>query len=234
MVAIGECWVTVRAGRWAVVAVALCAGCISAEPRIRSALKSPQTHTPAPTAPAYTISCPDVLEVVVANRPSLSGRYATDPSGAIGIGDVGIISVEGQTPAAAEAKIAAALGIPGNQVRVAVAEYKSRVVFLFGSGAGAERAVPFQGSESVVDFLRRTGGLAAQGNTDEVHVVRPQVAAGRRPEVFDVDLISILVKGDRTSDVLLQAYDQVYVGATRRSVYAHYLPGGEWDKSPAR
>src|SRR5262249_46739404 len=154
-----------------------------------------------------------------ANRPNLSSRYAVDPDGTITL-DIGRISVEGRTAESVAAKIAATVGQPADGVHVAVAEFKSRVIFLFGPGAGAERAVPFQGSESVSEFLRRTGGLAAQGNSDEVHVVRPQVAAGRRPEVFDVDLAAILIKGDTSSDIALQAYDQVYVGATRRSVYA--------------
>jgi protein involved in polysaccharide export with SLBB domain len=223
----------VRAGRAATLALALCAGCVGAEPRIRTALKNPQSAPPVATATIYTVSCPDVLEVVIANRPNLSGRYAIDPDGTITL-DAARVSVEGQTTESAAAKIAAVVGRPASGVRVAVAEYKSRSVFLFGPGAGAERAVPFQGSESVVTFLRRTGGLTAQGNSDEVHVVRPQVAVGRRPEVFNVDLAAILIKGDTSSDIALQAYDQVYVGATRRSVYAHYLPGGDWDKSPAR
>jgi polysaccharide biosynthesis/export protein len=223
----------VRASRAAALALALCAGCIGAEPRIRSALKSPQAAPPPAVTPAYTVSCPDVLEIVVANRPKLSGRYAIDPDGTVAL-EVGRVSVEGETAESAAAKIAAAISQPASRVHVAVAEYKSRVVFLFGAGAGAERAVPFQGSESVVTFLRRTGGLTAQGNSDEVHVVRPQVAVGRRPEVFNVDLAAIVIKGDTSSDIALQAYDQVYVGATRRSVYAHYLPGGDWGTPPAR
>ena len=58
----------------------------------------------------------------------------------------------------------------------------------------------------------------------EVHVVRANVAIGRRPEVFPVDLAAILTRGDAKTNVPLQPYDQVYVGETRRSNWAKYLP----------
>jgi protein involved in polysaccharide export with SLBB domain len=119
------------------------------------------------------------------------------------------------------------------QVAISVATCSSRLVFLFGPASEAERAVPYQGPETVVELLRRTGGLQSQAKLDEVHVVRPQVAAGRRPEIFNVDLEAIFIKGDESSNVTLQPYDHVYVGTTRRSAYAHYLPGGDWKSKPA-
>jgi protein involved in polysaccharide export with SLBB domain len=90
--------------------------------------------------------------------------------------------------------------------------------------AGHERAVPYQGPETVIEFLRRVGGMTRDAEPREVHVVRANVAAGRRPEVFDVDLRAILTRGDERTDVPLQPYDQVYVGETARSNWAKYLP----------
>jgi protein involved in polysaccharide export with SLBB domain len=85
-----------------------------------------------------------------------------------------------------------------------------------------------QGPETVVELLRRTGGLTPQAEPAQVHVVRPNVAVGRRPEVFPVDLEAILMHGDDRSNVVVQPYDHIYVGETRRSVLAKYLPPWEW------
>jgi protein involved in polysaccharide export with SLBB domain len=90
--------------------------------------------------------------------------------------------------------------------------------------AGNERAVTYLGPERVTEFLRRTGGLTREAEPQQVHVVRANVAAGRRPEVFPVDLQAILNRGDAETDVVLQPYDQVYVGETRRSHWVKYLP----------
>jgi protein involved in polysaccharide export with SLBB domain len=215
------------------VILALCAGCIGPVPHIRSALKTPLTAPAAETTASYTLACPDVVDVFVTNRHNASGRYTLDPDGTITLAGDRRVSVDGQTPQGAAVRLAAAIGVPAQRVRVAVAEHNSRLLFLFGPGAGEERAVPFQGPETVVELLRRTGGLTAQAKPDEVHVVRAHVAAGRRPEVFNVDLEAIVIRGDERSNVVLQPYDQVYVAATRRSTYARYLPGGDWTPKPA-
>ena len=54
--------------------------------------------------------------------------------------------------------------------------------------------------------------------------VRPNVAAGKRPEVFPIDLEAILLKHDRRSDLTLEPGDQVYVGETLRSSWGRCLP----------
>ena len=97
-------------------------------------------------------------------------------------------------------------------------------MFLCGPVAGHERAVPYEGPETVVAFLKRVGGLTRDAEPREVHVVRANVASGRRPEVFDVDLPAILTRGDEQTDIALQPYDQVYIGETARSNWAKCLP----------
>jgi protein involved in polysaccharide export with SLBB domain len=233
MVAKGEFPKKVRAGPCAAIGLILCAGCLNPAPRIRSALKDPPSAAPAETVAAYTLSCPDVIDISFANWPNLSGRYTIDPDGTITIANVVRIRVDGQTAASAESRLANVLGVPARHIAITMAEYRSRLIFLFGPGSGAERAVAYQGAESVVDLLRRTGGLSSQAKLDEVFVLRPQVAAGRRPELFNVDLEAILIKGDESSNIVVQPYDHVYVGTTRRSVYAHYLLGGDWNFKPA-
>src|SRR5262245_32545526 len=154
----GEFLGSVRA-RLCAAMLAICGGCIGPAPHIRSALKTPPTAPAAETTASYTLACPDVIDVAIANRPKLSGRYTLDPDGTISLGGVRRVVVDGQTPAAAAVRLAKAIGVPSQRVSVAVAEHNSRLVFLFGPGAGEERAVAYQGTETVIDLLRRTGGL---------------------------------------------------------------------------
>lgn len=216
----------VRAVLVAAVGNGVVAGCANTGPQIRSALKSSPIAPSAETSAAYTLACPDAIDVIFANRPRLSGRYAIEADGAVAIAEIGRVVVAGATADEAEIRLAEAANEPRPTVRATVAEHNSRLIFLVGPGADEERAVAYRGAEPVVEFLRRTGGLVAQAQPNEVHVIRPHVAAGRRPEVFDVDLEAILIQNDPQTNVLLQPYDQVYVGATRRSTLARYLPGG--------
>ena len=57
-----------------------------------------------------------------------------------------------------------------------------------------------------------------------MYVVRPNVAAGGRPEVFRVDVPAVLLGGVPDTNVPLRPSDEVYVGETRRSVFARVLP----------
>jgi hypothetical protein len=84
--------------------------------------------------------------------------------------------------------------------------------------------VPYQGPEPVIDFLKRVGGLPPGSKLSQVYVVRPNVAAGQRPEVFQVDIHGVLGENDQSTNVLLKPSDEVYIGETTRSVLARILP----------
>jgi protein involved in polysaccharide export with SLBB domain len=214
-------------------AVAICAGCVGPGPRIRTALKTPSTAPSSELATSYTLCCPDAVDVHLASSPSLSGRYRIAPDGTIELAGVGRVLVDGQTAEEAAIRLAKAVGSPPEDLRISVAEHNSRQILVFGPSGESERVHAYRGAETAIDFLRRIGGLSETANFAEIHVVRPHVAAGRRPEVFHVNLEEILINGDDSSNVVLQPYDHVYIGATRRSVYAQYLPGGDWAAKPA-
>lgn len=121
-------------------------------------------------------------------------------------------------------RIAAALRSSPSQIRVHVAEYRNRCVYLCGPVRGTERAVSYVGPETVMDFLRRSGALSREAEPHDVHVVRANVAEGHRPEAFPVDLMAILSRGGHDTNIVLQPNDQVYVGESRSSVWTRRLP----------
>jgi polysaccharide export outer membrane protein len=204
----------------------LCGGCVTARPRVEAALQATAAPTAWAASPAraYTLACPDRVDLSVAGWPEPTLTAAVKPDGTITLPGLGRVRLEGMTTDEAAEAVAEAAGVPGPGVRVRVAAYNSRKVFVCGPGAGVERAVPYQGPDTVVELLRRAGGLTPAAALNEIHVVRANVAAGRRPEVFPVDLEAILVRGDGRTNVRVQPYDQIYIGATRRADYARSLP----------
>jgi protein involved in polysaccharide export with SLBB domain len=212
------------------VPFALClvvhAGCALGQPYLDEALLA-QPEYPArgrDAAAHYLIACPDVLDVTIAGRPECSGRRAVTADGRIDLGPLGRVRVEGGPATEAARSIAEEADVPPESVQVRVAEHNSQQVYLVGEVAGPQRAVPYEGPETVLDLLRRTGGIRPGAAPGEVHVIRPGVAEGRPPEVFHIDLEAIVRDGDQRTNLCLQPFDQVYVGASRRSSFAKCIP----------
>lgn len=172
----------------------------------------------------YTVACPDVIELQTHAGGPTTRRFTVDADGTILVAPRTRIRVEGMAVEEIQPRIAAALRRSPSQVRVHVAEYKNRCIYLCGPVRGTERAVSFVGPETVVDFLRRSGALSRDAEPRNVHVVRANVAEGHRPEAFPVDLMAILSRGDNGTNITLQPNDQVYVGESRSSIWTRRLP----------
>jgi protein involved in polysaccharide export with SLBB domain len=172
----------------------------------------------------YLLGCPDVVEVKVIGRPDLGGCHTIGADGRIALGPLGRVRVEGLPVAEAAHAIADEANLPPERVRVDMVAYNSQQVYLFGEVAGLQRAVPYEGPETVVDLLQRTGGITPGAAPGEVHVVRTGVAEGKAPRVFHIDLEAIIRKQDQRTNLRLQAFDQIYVGETRKSCFAKFVP----------
>jgi hypothetical protein len=155
-------------------------------------------------------------------RPRLDEAMRTE----IGSGErnVGVPRVEGQTVEQIGQAICEQRGVPLGTVSVRVAEYRSQHVYVGGPGIGVQRAVPYRGPETVVDFLQRVGGVAAGAAAGDVHVIRDGVVDNRPPQVYHVDLKAVLLDQDQRTNIRLRPFDQVYVGETRASFVEHCIP----------
>jgi protein involved in polysaccharide export with SLBB domain len=105
-----------------------------------------------------------------------------------------------------------------------VAEFNSQQIYLFGQVVGLQRAVAYQGPENVLDLLRRTGGITPGAAPNDVYVIRPRIDEDRPPEVFHINLGSILMDQDQHTNLRLQAFDQVYIGETRKANLEKCIP----------
>jgi protein involved in polysaccharide export with SLBB domain len=172
----------------------------------------------------YEVHCPDVLVLTIADRPDLDGRRPVGPDGRIDLGAAGRPRVEGRTIPEVAQIVAAEVGVPPERIRVDVAEFNSQKVYLFGEVSGLQRAVAYQGQETVLDLLHRVGGITAGAAPNDVYVIRPRVAEGEQPEVFHVNLQAIVVNKDERTNLRLQPFDQVYVGETRQASWEKCVP----------
>jgi protein involved in polysaccharide export with SLBB domain len=208
--------------RWpALLAVALFAGCAGHRQAIDRALAAGKDLPPTRDLAAhYLIRCPDQLEIRAPQCPEAEGVRAVAPSGFIVLLPGGEVEIAGLTAPEAGHAISRRLGCLAT---CRVVKHDSQHVFLVDPRGATQRAVPYRGPETVVEFLRRAGGLEG-AELQTVQVVRAHVADGRPPEVFDVDLGAILLKQDAQTDVRLAPFDRVYVAQTKRWRLCACLP----------
>jgi protein involved in polysaccharide export with SLBB domain len=204
----------------------LLAGCAAGRSQLEQALladRDPAAHG-TDLAARYAVHCPDVLSVQVAGRPEWSGLRRVGPDGRIALDDAVGVRVDGLAAPEVARSLAELAGLPPGSVSVRVAEFNSRQLFLFGQVSGQERAVPYRGPETVLDLLQHVGGITPGAALGEIQVLRPHVADGKAPEIFHVNLAAIVLQHDQETNVLLEPFDQVYVGQTRKSSFACCLP----------
>lgn len=204
----------------------LATGCALQKPHLDQALlaENGATARNEGVVEQYRVSCPDVLELTIELRPELTGKQVIGTDGCIALGPVGRLRVEGRTVAEIAGRVADEAGLRPERVRVRVADFKSQQIYLFGPGAGVQRTVAYQGPETVLDLLQRTGGITAGAAPGEVYVVRSHVADGKQPEVYHILLQAIVRNQDQRTNLRLQPFDQLHVAETRRSSLVTCFP----------
>ncbi len=202
------------------------AGCVTSRTRVEQAVlagRPPPAHL-AEIANAYHAHCPDVLRVDIADAPHYSGAQRIGPDGRIHLGDACRPRVDGETAAEIVRTVAQSVGVSPEHVHVQVAEYNSQYLYLIGPVDGLQRAVPYRGPETVLDLLRRVDGVTPATAVRDVKIIRPHIADGKTPEVFHIDLAAIVLRNDPETNVILEPYDQVHIGQSRRSCIDACLP----------
>jgi len=206
--------------------LALLGGCVNNRGQITQGVlaRSPSSAHTLQVAATYRARCPDVLQVDIANLPQYSGAKSIGPDGRIDLGDAGQPRIDGETTPEIVRTVAETVGVSTEQVRVAIAEYNSQYLYLFGPAVGIQRAEPYHGPETVLDLLHRVGGLPSSAAVRDITVIRPHVAEGKRPEVFHIDLAAIILRNDPETNILLEPFDQIHIGQSRRASFSDSLP----------
>lgn len=197
-------------------------GCAGVQEAVRRESAPPECHAP------YTIGCADVLDISFTHQPELDGLASVGIDGTVPLGGPGHALVEGTTPESASARIAEIVGIPREQVRVALAAPRSGRVYITGPENKKLRSEPYRGPEPTLAFLERVRAIEpGAADLRDIHVVRPNVASGENAEVYEIEVAACRA-GNDLSNVVLRPSDHIYIGESRRSRFVRYLP--DWFK----
>jgi protein involved in polysaccharide export with SLBB domain len=203
----------------------LAVGCASGGGRVDQALQ--RSAAPPPTIAIdkyYQAHCPDELVLQVTGAQPWEGKCQVGPDGRITLAPYGTVRIDGMTPPEIVSRVADHLAVRPDQVQVQVIGFRSQQVYLYGEVAGMQRAVPYQGPETVVELLQRVGGVTSGAAPGDVQVVRSHVADGKPPEVFNVDLAAIVLKNQQEGNIRVQPFDQIYIGQSKRCCLARNMP----------
>lgn len=172
----------------------------------------------------YRVGCPDVLQIRAEDRREFDGQYVVGPNGRVKLGRYGEIRAEGRTLPEIARVVAETIGSSPEKVRVRVVEFCSRHLVLIGEVVGRHRTIPYQGRETVLEVLQRSGGITQGAEPTEVYVLRSHIGDLQRPEVFHVDLQSIVLNKNHASNIQVLPYDQIHVGETRQARVEKCIP----------
>ncbi len=206
--------------------LALGGGCVTSRAQIERAVvaqSAPSAQNQQIEA-SYRVHCPDVLRVSFTDLPQYNASRPVEADGRLDLGDAGRPRVDGGTVPEIVRAVASSVGVSPQRVHVAVADYRSQHLYLYGQVAGSERAVPYRGPETIVDLLHRVGGIGAGAAPSDIKVIRPHVADGKTPEIFTVDLAAILLHNDASTNLQLEPFDQIHIGQSRRSFFGDCMP----------
>jgi protein involved in polysaccharide export with SLBB domain len=180
-----------------------------------------------------------------------SGKYAIDADGRIDLGPLGKPRVEGRSPSEIVNILSNEVGVPADRIHVNVAGYNSQQIYLYGQvmpphpspvpwgtppggeegvrgpdglAKSSQRAVPYQGPETVLDLLQRIGGITPGAASNDVNIVRSRLADNQPPLVLHIDLRAIVINQDQSTNLRLQAFDRVFVGEAKISSLEKCLP----------
>ena len=131
--------------------------------------------------------------------------------------------IEGKTTPEIAELVGHEVGESPVHITVRVREYRSQTLYLFGEVVGWQRSLPYQGQETVLDVLQRVGGITP-GAAGRRVCRPPPFNDGRRTEVFHVNLQAIVVRGELSTNVRVEPFDQIYVGETSAARVQNQLP----------
>lgn len=161
----------------------------------------------------YTLGKGDIVEITVRNQPEFSGTFEIGPDGKIQYSFIGDIYAESLTKEELRTIIVQELQkyIKTPEVSVAIAAYRSKVVYILGE-VGRPGKYPLRGDsiplrEAIVEAGLPTRSAALR----RIYIVKSDV---EQPTYTKVDLYKLLYKGITKNNLDLLPGDIVVVPST--------------------
>ena len=153
----------------------------------------------------YVVGPGDEVRVVVWGRVNASYNLTVDRDGKITIPSIGPLAVAGMTfEQMSEYLIKQAEQMTGTNVDVSMGSLRTIPVFILGD-------VKRPGAYTIGSFATITDALLLAGGPSEIGSMR-NIQLKRKDRIIQTfDLYDLLLKGDKSKDVILQAGDVVFV-----------------------
>ncbi len=175
---------------------------------------APVTSTPVPDD--YIVGPNDVLEVQLYGAQNYTNDLTVSRDGRINFPQLGPISVGGQRYSAVKRELEARVAkeMIGERASVSMSETRTVNVFVLGE-AMFPGSYTVTGLATVTTALFAAGGVKPQGSLRRIQVRRQGAL------VREFDLYDLLMRGDSSADVKLQAGDVVMVPEVGPTVSAY-------------
>ncbi|MBQ3447073.1 MAG: SLBB domain-containing protein, partial [Synergistaceae bacterium] len=172
--------------------------------------RPPSTYAPmdaSPVTQGYRISVGDEMTLTIWGIPEEGNfRFSINRDGMAAIPHIGTVRLAGYTLAEAERVISARLSqyYTGFQMNLAMGRLSSIMVYVTGN-AVRPGAYTISSFSTLVNALMASGGPTLNGTLRNIELKRN----GRTVTVFD--MYAMLMQGDKTQDVRLQAGDVIHI-----------------------
>ena len=204
---------SVRIAALLAVVTATMVGCASDRPvRINERLTSLQQVSKKPPNAEYIVDPPDTIQVEFTNldEPPRTVRLRQD--GTVTLPLLEDVQVAGMTPKAIGEKLEEMYSEYYRDPRllVSVANFASKHIYVYGE-VGRNGQVGYTGYQTVADVIGQVGGVTQRAAVSRVTVVRGDPDD---PQIFQINLEDLVLRGDVWQDVSLAENDVVYVPPT--------------------
>lgn len=158
----------------------------------------------------YRITRGDMLDIKFLYNPELNEQVPVRPDGKISLQIVKDVTVVGLTPAELTnlltEKYAAELKKP--EITVIVRQFTSQKVFVDGE-VSKRGLLPLAGPMTVFEAIAQAGGFTEYARKNEIIIIRRY--QDKSPKITVVDMEKFVDGTDFGQDIMLAAYDIVYV-----------------------
>lgn len=172
--------------------------------------RPPSTYAPRDSVPVtqgYRIGVGDEMTLTVWGIPDEGNyRFSVNRDGMAAIPHIGMVRLAGYTLTEAERIISARLGqyYTGFQMNLAMGQLSSIMIYVTGN-AVRPGAYTISSFSTLVNALIASGGPSGNGTLRNIELKR----GGKTVAVFD--MYAMLLQGDKTQDVNLQAGDVIFI-----------------------
>lgn len=196
------------------MALTVTAGCSSTQyvTDLNKRLTSPEIVEKRPPNVTYTVDPPDAIRVEFMDEPTLTREVVLRSDGSVTLPLVYDVNVAGLTTEQIRQKLETLYAKYYKEVHilVTVTAFQSKHVYVYGE-VPRQGIQPYTGSQTVAQIIGVAGGVTTRAATGRVKVIRGDP---KNPEIYKVDLDSILHEGAALEQVSLAENDVVYVPPT--------------------